>query len=120
MKFLLFFSFSLNVYSSTQPSGCGAFDIYGRMQKSKISGQFQYVVHGNTASEYKFNLNDIQEMKMAPYLGKQTKIRASILKEITDFNGEFFEITSVKEIIPDPVFLSKNNGFTLIKNESCK
>ena len=120
MKILFFFLFSLNAYSSTAPDGCGVFDIYGRMDKSKAAGEFRYVVHGKTTSEYKFKLNEKQEIKLAPYFERYTKIRATILKEIIDFNGEFFEIESVNESVPDPAFLTKNHGFTLVKKESCK
>lgn len=123
MKILLF-SFliliSLNTYSSTQPDGCGSFDIYGRMEKSKISGMFEYIVHEKTTSEYKFLLYDKQEIKMAPYLGRSSKIRASILKKVIDYRGEFEEIESVEESLPDPAFLIKNRGFILVKKESCK
>lgn len=120
----VFFSFcfliSLNAYSSTQPDGCGSFDIYGRMEKSKTPGAFQYIVHGKTNSQYKFSLTDKQEIQMAPYLGRSSKIRASISKEITDYTGEFSEIERVEDTVPDPAFLLKNRGFLLVKKESCK
>lgn len=120
MKFFLFLALSLNAYSSTQPEGCGSFDIYGRVQKSKTPGEFQYVVHGATISEYKFKLTDKQEIQLAPYLGRAIKIRASLSKEITDYNGEFSIIEKIEESVPDPAFLSKNNGFIKVKKESCK
>ncbi len=120
MRFVLFFFFSLNAYSSTQPDGCGSFDIYGRMEKSKVPGEFQYVVNGKTTSAYKFSLTDKQEIKMAPYLGRSTKIRAIISKNITDYTGEFSEIERVEDSVPDPAFLTKNHGFILVKKESCQ
>jgi len=120
MKFFLFCLFSLNAYSSTQPDGCGSFDIYGRMEKSKAPGDFQYVVHGKTTSAYKFSLTDKQEIQMAPYFGRSSKIRASITKNITDYTGEFSEIEGVEDSVPDPAFLTKNHGFILVKKESCK
>lgn len=122
MRFIFSLSFlvSLNVYSSTRPDGCGSFDIYGRMEKSKNPGEFLYVVHGKTISEYKFSLTDIQEIKLAPYLERSSKIRARISKEVVDYTGEFSEIESVEDSVPDPAFLTKNHGFFLVKKEKCK
>lgn len=120
MKFFLFFLFSLNAYSSTQPDGCGSFDIFGRMEKSKRPGEFQYIVHGKTTSAYKFSLTDKQEIQLAPYLNRSSKIRATIAKNITDYSGEFSEIERVEDSVPDPAFLTKNQGFILVKKESCK
>lgn len=120
MKFLFLIFFSINAHSSTQPEGCGVFDIFGRMEHSKNPGEFQYVVHGKTTSAYKFKLGELQEIKMAPYLERATKIRVRILKEIVDYNGEFFEIESINESVPDPAFLTKNQGFFIVKKEDCK
>lgn len=120
MKGVFFFLFCFNAYSATQPSSCGSYDIYGRMEKSKTPGEFQYVVHGGTVSEYRFNLTDTQEIKLAPYLERSTKIRATISKALTDNNGEFSELKSVEDIVPDPAKLTKNHGFFLLKKEKCK
>lgn len=120
MKVVLIFLFSLNTYAATQPSGCGVFDIYGRLEKSKTAGEFQYVVHGGTVSQYKFNLTDIQEMKLVPYLERSSKIRATISKAITDFNGEFSDLEKVEDVVPDPAKLTKEHGFFLVKKENCK
>ena len=120
MLFLFSLLFSLNAYSSAQPNGCGVFEIYGRLEKSKLPGHFQYVVNGKTISKFIFTLSDDQEIKMAPYFERPTKIRASILKPTKNFKGEFLEIISVKDSIPDPAFLIKNHGFVMIKKELCK
>lgn len=120
MKGVLIFLFCLNAYGATQTSDCGSYDIYGRMEKSKTPGEFQYVVNGGTVSQYKFNLPPVQEIKLAPYLERSTKIRATISKKIADFNGEFSEIEKVEDTVPDPAKLTKEHGFFLVKKEKCK
>lgn len=120
MKGILVFLFCLNAYGATQPSDCGSYDIYGRLEKSKTPGEFQYVVHSGTVSQYRFNLTDVQEMKLVPYLEYSTKIRATISKKITDFNGNFSAVEKVEDTVPDPAKLTKNHGFFLVKKEKCK
>lgn len=120
MRGLLFFLFCLNAYGATRPSDCGSYDIYGRLEKSKTPGEFQYIVHGGTVSQYRFNLTDVQEMKLVPYLEYSTKIRATISKRITDFNGDFSEIEKVEDTVLDPARLTKKHGFFLVKKEKCK
>ena len=119
MKGVFLFLFCLNAYSATQPSGCGSYDIYGRMEKSKTPGEFQYVVHGGTVSEYRFNLTGTQEIKLAPYLERSTKIRATISKALTDYNGDFSELSLVEDVVPDPAKLTTHHGFFLKKKEKC-
>lgn len=120
MKLVVFLLISFNAYSATQPSGCGSYDIYGRLEKSKTPGEFQYVVHGGTVSEYKFNLTDVQEIKLVPYLKRSTKIRATISKVITGYVGAFSSIDKVEDVIPDPAQLSDKHGFFPVTKENCK
>lgn len=118
---LLLFLLSVNAFGATGPSDCGLYDIYGRVLKSKSTpGEFQYIVHDGTVSEYKFNLTDTQEIKLVPYFDKPSKIRARLSKQITDFNGDFSDIESVEDTIPDPAGLTKLKGFILIKKEKCQ
>lgn len=120
MKFVLFLLISFNAYSATQPTDCGSYDIYGRLEQSKTPGEFQYVVHGGTVSEYRFNLTDVQEIKLVPYLKRSTKIRATISKVMKGFRGEFSTIEKVEDVVPDPAKLSNRHGFFLMTKESCK
>lgn len=120
MKGVFLFLFCLNAYSATQPSDCGSYDIYGRLEKSQTPGEFQYVVHGGTVSQYKFNLTPEQEIKLVPYLERSSRIRATISKAITDFNGDFSSIEKAEDVVPDPAKLTKAHGFFLVKKEVCK
>jgi hypothetical protein len=120
MKVIFFFLFCLNAYSATQPHGCGSYDIYGRLEKSKEPGEFQYVVHGGTVSQYKFNLTADQEIKLVPYLERSSKIRATISQPMNDFNGDFSSIEKVEDVVPDPAKLTRSHGFFLVKNGKCK
>ena len=120
MKLFLLFFIAFDIHAATQPDGCGSFDIYGRLEKSKTPGEYQYVVHKDTVSEHRFNISANHEIKLIPYLERPSKIRAVITKKVTDFRGEFSEIIKVQDTIPDPAHLTKNHGFFLVKKEKCQ
>lgn len=117
---LFFFLLTLNAYGATQPSGCGVYDVYGVLKAGKVAGEYNYVVHAGTVSEYKFLLNAVQEIKLIPYLDRSSKIRVKLDKAITDYHGTFAEVLKAEDVVPDPAGLTKNHGFFEVKKEKCK
>ena len=120
MKYCLLLLITFDIHAATQPEGCGSFDIYGRLEKSRTPGEYQYVVHKGTVSEHRFNISDTDEIKLIPYLERSSKVRALLTKEVRDFRGEFAEIIKVEDTIPDPAQMTKNHGFFLVKKEKCQ
>lgn len=120
MKLFLLFFTVFDIHAATQPDGCGSFDIYGRLEKSKTPGEYQYVVHKDTVSEHRFNISGLHEIKLIPYFERPSKVRAVISKEVRNFRGEFSEIIRVQDTISDPAHLTKNHGFFLLKKGKCK
>lgn len=111
---------SFNLSAATRPSGCGVYEMYGKVSKNKDGPGYSYVLNEGTLSQYKFPLPPKQEIKLSPYIGVETKIKARIKKKMNGQNGEFSEILSTEHIAPDPAMLTKNHGFFLVKKENCE
>lgn len=118
--FFFFFIFGLNAYGATMPSGCGTFDIYGIIEKNKTAPGYSFLVNKGSLSEYKFQITDEEEIKAAPYINRPIKMKARILKKITDYHGEFDSVLKYEYAVIDPANLKKLNGFSLVKKEKCK
>lgn len=98
---------------------CGEYDIYGSMVM-KANGEASFVANAGTLSEVDFKLNNKQEIRLAPYLNRSTKIRARVTKKMNGKFGELAEIKKTEYVVPDPAGLTQNHGLHLIKSGKCK
>ena len=98
---------------------CGEYNIYGSMIMSE-NGEAKFVANAGTLSEVQFKLTNKQEMRLAPYLNRSTKIRGKITKKMDGKLGELAEIKSAEYVVPDPAKLTSKHGLQLIKSGKCK
>ena len=103
--------------SSAMSLDCGEYDMYGSADIVGKSAVF--IVNQGSLSELKFRLNDLQEIKLTPYMKRSSKIRAVINRKMNGYLGEFSEIKSVEYVVPDKAKTTKRHGATLITSGDC-
>lgn len=112
--FLIFFC-----SSSAFALDCGEYEMYGSPARD-TKGNVFYIVNTGTLSELKFTLTDTQEIKLAPYFNRSSKVRVVISKAMDAHLGEFADIKSAEYVVPDPAKITKKHGFVLIHAGKCQ
>lgn len=115
-----FYFFSATLFAATNPEGCGQYDINGVIEYSKAESSYIFVVNKDSLSEYRFLINLQDEIKIAPYIERSTKVRVSISEKMEGYSGKFFKIEALEYTAADPLLLKNSSNFSLVKKEKCK
>jgi hypothetical protein len=117
--FLLSF-FSATAFATTNPEGCGLYDIHGIIEYSKADSRYIYFVNKGSLSEYQFIIDLKDEIKIAPFIERSIKMRAFVSEEPVGHKGKFQNILSLEYGPADPLLLKNNSNFFLVKKEKCR
>jgi len=119
-----FYALSLLYFAQTGHAtigsgGCGEYELRGTIDKNPSASGFLYIVNKGTASQYQLVIPIRQEPKIAPYINRSSRIRASLAKRIENFRGEFSSIQSISLAVSDPMGLSGERPMVLVAETEC-
>jgi hypothetical protein len=117
---LSFYFFSTALSASTNPEGCGLYEINGVIEYSKADSSYIYIVNKGSLSEYRFLINLQDEIKIAPFIERSTKVRVRISEKLNGYTGKFFKIETLEYVAADPLLLKNSSNFSLVKKEKCE
>ena len=121
MKFiLLLVLMSFSTYGAVSSLPCGVYEVHGKVIKNPETLEVFYLVNEGTLSQYKFSVENKQKLQLLPYEGRSTKLKATIFKEVINYQGEFNRIEDISLALPDPARMLNTPTVSLVKKDICK